>query len=98
LRFAAQYPFFALLESGGKMSRLYLYSDRTGREVFRAIDPDERLPVPEVGETIKLESHRYTIEYVRLIESISPATLPKEYRVRVHPIEERAQAATPFKR
>jgi hypothetical protein len=80
------------------MSRLYLYSDRNGREVFRAIDPDEQLPVPEVGETIKLDRHRYKVEYVRLVESISPATLPKEYRVRVHPIEERAQAATPFQR
>lgn len=80
------------------MSRLYLYSDRNGHEVFRAIDPDERLPVPEVGETIRLDRHRYTVEYVRLVESISPATLPKEYRVRVHLLEERAQAATPFKR
>jgi hypothetical protein len=80
------------------MSCLYLYSDRNGREIFRAVDPDERLPVPEIGETIKLDRHRYTVEYVRLVQSISPATLPKEYRVRVHQLEERAQAANSFKR
>jgi hypothetical protein len=83
---------------GGQMSRVFLYSDRSGREVFRAIDPGEQLAVPEVGETIKLDRHRYKVEYVRLLESLSPATLPKEYRVRVQLLEERAQAATPFKR
>lgn len=80
------------------MSRVYLYADSSGREVFRAIDPDEQLPVPEVGEIIKLDRHRYKVEYVRMVESLSPATLPKEYRVRVQLLEERAQAATPFKR
>lgn len=80
------------------MSRVYLYADSGGREVFRAIDPNEQLPVPEVGEIIKLDRHRYKVEYVRLIESLSPATLPREYRVRVQPIEERAEAATPFTR
>lgn len=75
------------------MSRVYLYSDRNGREVFRATDPDEQLPVPQVGETIKLDRQRYKVESVRLLESLSPATLPKEYRVRVQQIEERAQGA-----
>jgi len=50
------------------------------------------------GEIIKLDRRRYKVEYVRLVESFSPATLPKEYRVRVQLIEERAQAASPFKR
>lgn len=75
----------------------YLYSDRNGREVFRATDPDEQLPIPQVGETIKLERQRYKVEYIRLVESLSPATLPKEYRVRVQLIEERAQAASSSK-
>jgi hypothetical protein len=80
------------------MACLYLYSDRSGREIFRAIDPDERLPVPQIGETIKLDRQRYTVEYVRLVASISSATLPKEYRVRVQLLEERAKAANPFNR
>ena len=75
------------------MSRTYLYSDGNGKEIFRAADPGEQLPVPQVGEIIKLDRHRYRVEYVRLVESLSPATLPKEYRVRVERIEDRAQAA-----
>jgi hypothetical protein len=80
------------------MSCVYLYADRSGREVSRAIDPDAQLPVPEVGEIIKLDRYRYKVEYVRLVESLSRAPSPKEYRVRVELIEEHAQAATPFKR
>ena len=81
----------------GKMFCTYLYSDRNGREVFRATDPDEQLPIPQVGETIKLDRHRYRVESVRLVESLSPATLPKEYRVRVELIEERVKTASPWK-
>ena len=97
LRTTAEYHGF-LPRIGGEMARVYRYADSSGREVFRAMDPNEQLPVPEVGEIIKLDRRRYKVEYVRLVESFSPATLPKEYRVRVQLIEERAQAASPFKR
>jgi hypothetical protein len=70
------------------MACAYLYSDRTGREVFRITDPAERLPTPAVGETIELYNHLYKIESVKMVLSSSPASLATEYRVRVLPVEE----------
>jgi hypothetical protein len=65
----------------------YLYSDQTGRELFRLTDPGDELPIPAIGETIKFNRNRYQIISVRVVESPSPATLATEYRIRMLPIE-----------
>ena len=67
------------------MSCAYLYSGRTGREIFRVTDFNNNFPIPRVGETIKLDRNRYTVESVKVRES---STLLTEYRVRVMLVEE----------
>jgi hypothetical protein len=70
-----------------RMACAFLYSDRTGREVFRITDPAEQLPTPSVGETIEFSDHHYMVESVKMVWSSSPASLATEYRVRVLLIE-----------
>jgi hypothetical protein len=72
------------------VARAYLYSIGTGREVFRITDPTEELPTPAIGETIKLYDHRYRVESVKMVLSLSPSSLATEYRVHVFRIEEPA--------
>jgi hypothetical protein len=70
------------------MACAFLYSDRTGREVFRVTDPAEEFPTPSVGETIEFYDHRYKVESVKMVLSSSPASLATEYRVRLLLLEE----------
>jgi hypothetical protein len=70
------------------MACAFLYSDKTGREVFRVTDPAEEFPAPSVGETIEFYHHRYQVESVKMILSLSPTSLATEYRVRVLLLEE----------
>jgi|HubBroStandDraft_6_1064221.scaffolds.fasta_scaffold193004_3 hypothetical protein len=61
----------------------YLFSDRYGHEILSVADLADQLPIPLVGETIKLHHDRYKVESVKMIESPSPGSLATEYRVRV---------------
>jgi hypothetical protein len=53
----------------------------TGREILRLKDSTGHLPVPSVGEKIKLDGTHYKVESVSMSESLSRAILPSEYRV-----------------
>jgi len=58
----------------------YLYTDRSGCEIFRLTDVADQLPIPAAGETIRLHNSRYLVESVKMVESLSPARLATEYR------------------
>ena len=66
----------------------YLYTDRSGCEIFRLTDVADQLPIPAAGETIRLLNTCYLVESVKMVESLSPASLATEYCVRVLLIEE----------
>jgi hypothetical protein len=61
----------------------YLFSDPYGRQILSVADLGDQLPIPTVGETIKLDHSRYKVESVKKIESSSPDGLATEYRVRL---------------
>ena len=45
----------------------FSYSDLNGHEVFSVSDMNDNLPIPNVGETIKIERNRYLVQSVRLV-------------------------------
>ena len=60
----------------------------TGREILRMKDSSGHLPVPAVGENIKLDGTHYKVESINITESLSRAVLPSEVRVFVRLLTE----------
>jgi hypothetical protein len=77
----------------GKVARAFLYSDRNGHEVFSVLDVNDNLPIPVIGETIKLNRNRYVVESVRVVESRKVSNGPTQCHVCVTPLEDMARAA-----
>jgi hypothetical protein len=69
----------------------FSYSDLNGHELFSVSDMNDNLPIPNVGETIKIERNRYLVKSVRLVPRENNVAA-KEYRVCVAPVGDASQA------
>jgi hypothetical protein len=77
---------------GGQVACAFLYSDPNGREVFSVTDMNDNLPIPNVGETLKLGRNRYVVQSVKMVESRIANAL-RQCRICVMLVEDIAQAA-----
>ncbi len=75
------------------MACAFQYSDPNGREVFSVTDMNDNLPVPNIGETLKLDRNRYTVQSVKMFEPRISAQALRQCRICVMLVEDVAQTA-----
>jgi hypothetical protein len=66
-----------------KLAYAFVYSEPNGREVFKVTDVNENLPIPNSGETVKLDCKRYVIQTVKIVESRKHDSEAKQCRISV---------------
>jgi len=69
------------LKAEATMARVFAFVDTAGVELHTIIDPENKLPIPEITQVVSVGTDRMRVESVTLQQSASRS--PSVYRVRV---------------